>query len=404
MESSVDDYISLTQLLTEIKQHLAPKFFYQPYWVLAETTDIKFKPETQRYFLTLIEREGGRTLSQVNAVVWSDCYRVIKDFESKTGKSFLSNLKLLMKIRVDFHVQYGLKLVLERIDYTYTLGQLEQEKQAILAALLKNNPVTIKLVNDVFITANKRIERPIVIKNIAVISASAADGLRDFKSGLKKSKFKFDVTDYLTIIQGVNASANIIAQLENIRKESKQFDIIVIVRGGGSPTDLAPFNEYELSKCIAEFPIPIYTGIGHDRHTTISDMMANNQLNAPSDLAAYIVEVNKDFSGRIEDFKKRLVSSISNLIKEEKSNLKNIKSQFIDGCETLIEDERGSLAKVKNEVRLLNPKNILARGFAMVYAEGKLVTNPKNLKKGQKIKTVLMNKTLTSTINEITEN
>lgn len=403
MEVSIDESISLTQLLTEIKQHLSEKFFFQPYWIIAETTDIKFKQETQRYFLRLIERQGGKTLSEVNAIVWSDCYRVIRDFESKTGKSFLSNLKLLMKVRVDFHVQYGLKLVIERIDHTYTLGQLEQEKQAILIALVKENPQTIKLVNGVFVTLNKNIERPVLIKSIAVISSSGGDGLRDFKSGLDKSKFKFSIKEYLTTIQGVKASAGINEQLEKIKKDSSAFDIVVIVRGGGSPTDLAPFNDYQLGKCVAEFPIPIYTGIGHDRHTTITDMMANYQLNAPSDLAAYIVAINKDFANTIDDLKKRLVNSISTLIKDEKENMKGIKSRFVEETERYIEDERFTLDKVKNEIRLLNPKTILARGFAIVYSDDKLVTNPKNLRKGQKIKTVLMNKTLTSTINEITD-
>lgn len=403
MDTESVEHYSLTQLLTEVKSHLLDKFRFNTYWVIAETTDVKFKQETCRYFLRLIERKQGKPMSEVNAIVWSDCYHVIQDFENKTGKSFQSNLQLLLKVRVDFHVQYGLKFVIERIDHTFTLGQLEQEKQAILDALVKRNPATIKLINETYVTANKKIERPTVIKNIAVISASGADGLRDFKSGLNKGKYKIVVAEYLTTIQGATADKNIVGELEKIKAEIDRFDIVVIVRGGGSPTDLAPFNSYELGKCIAEFPIPVFTGIGHDRHTTISDLMANWQLNAPSDLAATIVAINKEFADTLNDLRRRVIDAASSCLENLRENLDDLKERFTDGAQDVIDTGRSDLTALKNEVRLLDPKNILARGFALVYSEGKVVTNPKLLKKGQKITTLIQNKSVTSTVNEITE-
>jgi exodeoxyribonuclease VII large subunit len=403
METQSIQHYTLTQLLTEVKSHLHDKFRFNMYWVVAETTDVKFKAETCRYFLKLVERKQGKPLSQVDAVVWGDCYPAIQNFESKTGKSFLSNLQVLLKVRVDYHVQYGLKLVIERIDHAFTLGQLEQEKQAILDALVKKNPATIKLINENYITANKRLERPIAIKNIAVISASGADGLRDFKSGLNKGKFKLSLTEYLTTIQGATADKSIVSELEKIRLDAKKFELVVIVRGGGTPTDLAPFNSYELGKCIAEFPIPVYTGIGHDRHTTISDLMANWQLNAPSDLAATIVATNKEYADRIQDLRRRIIDAASTSLEELKENLDDLKERFSDGANDTIDSARTDILNFRNQIRLLDPKNILARGFALVYAEGKIITNPKLLKQGQKITTLLQNKSVTSTINEITE-
>ena len=403
MDTQSIEHYTLTQLLTEVKSHLHDKFRFNTYWVIAETTDVKFKPETCRYFLRLIERKQGKPMSEVNAIVWSDCYHMIQDFENKTGKSFQSNLQLLLKVRVDFHVQYGLKLVIDRIDHTYILGQLEQEKQAILDELVRRNPATIEYVNETYITANKEIERPIVIKDIAVISSSGADGLRDFKSGLNKGKYKLSISEYLTTIQGATADKNIVGKLEKIRLNVDAFDLVVIVRGGGSPTDLAPFNSYELGKCIAEFPIPVYTGIGHDRHTTITDLMANWQLNAPSDLAATIVAVNKDFADKVNDLRRRVIDASSDCLENLKENLSDLKERFSEAANEVIDSARTDITSYKNQIRLLDPKNILARGFALVYSEGKVVMNPKQLKRGQKITTLIQNKSVISTINEITD-
>jgi exodeoxyribonuclease VII large subunit len=272
---------------------------------------------------------------------------------------------------------YGLNLDIVQIDLAHTLGTLELERQQTLDRLLKENPGTIQLFDGVYITYNNRLPLPPVIENIALITAPNSDGQRDFKQEIAKNKhqYTFSVKEFLTTIQGDNAHKLILDQLKLIEESTLPFDVVAIVRGGGSQTDFKPFDDYELSKCIANFPIPVFTGIGHDRNQSIADLMAREQK-TPTKVAALFVEHNFEFENNLIELKTSLLEIIRRQIQKAKDRLEN----------------------AKRMVRLSSPQTILNRGFAIITINGKIITDPKNIKENAELQTILRDETIHSTV------
>ena len=209
---------------------------------------------------------------------------------------------------------------------------------------------------------------PIVFQRIALITAPDSDGQRDFKKVVCHNKygFAFSVTEFLTRVQGDAASGLIIAQLQKIEAEKDKFDIVVIVRGGGSDTDFKSFNDFELAKAVGNFPVPVLTGIGHDRNTSITDLVAR-QLRTPTEVGSYIVDHNLNFDREVEELKLRLYRRVDSTVDRAKNNLESYRQRIIN----------------------LSPVTILKKGFAIVTINGKIVTDPEKIPDNSEIKTIL---------------
>ncbi|MDP2386565.1 MAG: exodeoxyribonuclease VII large subunit [Bacteroidota bacterium] len=374
----------LSELVSEIDETIQNRFAGETFWITAEITDVKPQDPSRNYrFIKFIEKSGTTTLASIDAVFWAKSLNQIEKFEKTTKTTLRNGLELTCKVVVSFNNRYGLKLEIIEIDCTYALGQVEIERQQTIEKLLKENPKTIRRVDEQFITFNKTLELPIVIQRIALITAPNSDGQRDFNQELKgnKHKYIFNVSEFLTQIQGDSSSKLIVQKLKLIEEDKESYDIVVIARGGGSQSDLQPFDDYELSKYVAAFPIPVFTGIGHDRNTSIVDLMAR-QHKTPTKVATSIVDHNFNFESDIIDFKER----------------------FFDAAESMIDDAKESLLQFKRTVKAYSPATILNKGYAIITSNDRIIINPKDIKPNTEIKTILKNELIHSTVTKKTKN
>jgi exodeoxyribonuclease VII large subunit len=376
--------LRLSELVNEIDEAIQNRFAGETFWITAEITDVKPQDPSRSYrFIKFIEKSGATTLASIDAVFWARSLNQIEKFEKITNTTFRNGLELTCKVVVTFNNRYGLKLEVVEIDCTYALGQIELERQQTIEKLLKDNPKTIKRIDEQFFTFNKSLELPVVIQRIAFITAPNSDGQRDFNQELKvnKHKYAFSVSEFLTQIQGDTSSKLIIQKLKLIEAEMENYDIVVIARGGGSQTDLQPFDDYELSKYVATFPLPIYTGIGHDRNTSIVDLMAR-QHKTPTKVASSIIDHNFNFESEILDFKER----------------------FFDTAESMIDEAKDSLLQMKRTVKAYSPTTILNKGYAIITSNDQIIINPKDIKPNSEIQTILKNELIQSTVTKKSKN
>lgn len=376
--------LKLSELVNKINDAIQNRFIGEAFWITSEITDVKPKDPTKNYrFIKFIEKSGIAIQTSINAVFWSRSLNEIERFEKITGTVFRNGLELTCKVKVTFHNLHGLRLEVIEIDLTYALGELELERQQTIEKLVKENPNTIKRIDAQFYTFNKSLKLPIVIQRIALITASNSDGQRDFKQELieNESKYIFNISEFLTPIQGDNSSQLIIQKLKLIEEEKEKFDVVVIVRGGGSQTDFKPFDDYDLSKYVASFPIPIFTGIGHDRNTSIVDLMVR-QHKTPTKVATTIVDYNFNFE----------------------SQIRGLKERFFDSAENMIEDAKEDLQQLKRTVKAYSPMTILNKGYAIVTSNGQIIVNPKDLKPQTEIKTILKNELIHSIVTKKSKN
>ena len=393
--------MKLSELISEIEDAIQNKFEGEVFWITAEITDVKKYYEKRWCFLKFIEKDGSQISTEIKGVFWGTTYPAIDRFEKLTGQSFANGLEINCCVRVRFHKRFGLDLEVIDIDAAYSLGKLEMEKQAVLDRLLKENPNAIRLHDGQYITANNLMELPVVLQRIALVTAPNSDGQRDFIQELKNNRYgyAFRVNEYLTQIQGDNAAGMLLRQMEMIEKRRDDYDAVAIVRGGGSQTDFKPFDDYELAKCVATFPIPVLTGIGHDRNTSIVDMMARHHK-TPTKVAAYVVDRNFNFEAEIQYFKERFFKSASDILEEAKRNMADIKEGLTDSLDRYFIDKNNNIVNLKRIVKSLSPESILNRGFAMLMSNGKIITNPQDIKLNDEIQTILKNEIIHSTVTE----
>ncbi len=376
--------IRLSELVDQINETLQQRFAGEVFWITAEITNVKPQDYNRPYrFVTFVEKEGNITKAQINGVFWSNALPQIDEFERVTKQSFVSGLELTCKVRVSFNNRYGLQLEVLEIDTTYTLGKIEIERQQTLERLIKENAATIKLVDGQFKTFNNTLSLPTLIQKIALVTGPNSDGQRDFKKEIENNKheYKFLVEEFLTQVQGDNAQTLILQQLKRIEQRKENFDLVVIVRGGGSQMDFKPFDDYELSKYAASFPIPILTGIGHDRNTSIIDLMCF-QHKTPTKVATFIIDNNFAFETEILDLEER----------------------FYEAVENLIQNAREGLSEMKRVVKSSSPSTILNRGFAIVTMNNKIIIDPRNITEKSSIQILLRNETIYSTVTKKIKN
>ncbi|KAA5547964.1 exodeoxyribonuclease VII large subunit [Adhaeribacter rhizoryzae] len=427
--------IRLSQLNQLIQFTLEDAFQEQRFGVIAETTNISLYPNKNQCYLTLIEKceQTDRVVASMKARIWGNSYKCIQCFEETTGQHFKDNIQILLKVRVNYHVQYGLSLEIEDIDPNYTIGRLALSRQAVIQKLLTDNPDHIWEQNGEFITHNKSLTFPPVIQRIALISSAQADGYADFMHELYTNRygFSFTVDEYLAPVQGLDAHKAIYQQLVRIYESNINYDAVVLVRGGGSQLDFQAYDTYLLSRAVARYHVPIITGIGHEKNESVCDLMAKLKTKTPTKAAASIVAHNQSFNEKLLQLQKQLVlktneilisqelilnecrTTISSLVKDllnqeqrflstqmnaavlltekrlqqEKMNLLKLKFNLSCNADNRLKEENFRLRHYLQSVNHLDPQNILKRGYAIVYKHGKAVTNLNTLQAGDKIKT-----------------
>ena len=372
------DKIKLSHLADQIEQTLHHRFEGTALWVVAQIADVKKQIAQRRCYLKFIEKNGSETTAELRGVFWSRAYTQIEEFEKKTGQRFEDGLEVTCLVLVKFHGRWGLSLEVQEIEIAYTLGSLEIERQQTLERLVRENPNDIRLKDGQYFTRNQSLQLPAVVRNIALVTAPNSDGQRDFLRELLQNKYgyAFRVEEFLTQIQGDGAEQLIVSRLNEIAVRHTEFDVVAIVRGGGSQTDFKPFDTYELAQRVAAFPLPVLTGIGHDRNTSITDLMAR-QEKTPTKVAARLVDHNFDFEQSVLVLRDRLADSISDRFRRV----------------------REELAGLRRIIRAASPETILERGFAWIEYNGRIITDPSMLQPGMAIITRLKDEAVHSTIN-----
>ena len=376
--SANNSFLSLSELAFLVQESITDTFFGESYWVVAETLDVKNYPDRAYCFVTLVEKSGKDVTARMEAVIWSQYHHIIREFEFTTGMRFDKNIRLLMKVAVDYSPKWGLKLLIRELDSSFTIGNLELEKQNTLKRLVNENPKLIRYIDGDYTTYNKRLQRPIVIQRIALITAPNSDGWRDFRHELDANPYgyRFIITEFFSQVQGQGAEKQILNQLEMIRDEKPDYDAVVIVRGGGSQLDFGPFDTYELSLAIAGFPILVISGIGHERNVSITDLMSHLSVKTPTKAAAFLVEHNRQFEEGIYQVFDYALNKASESFSSAGKILDRLEDKLFYTGERYLMNRNHELGRLETAIRHLDPENTLARGFAMVMKEGRIITDP----------------------------
>jgi len=370
--------LKLSELIAEIDEAIHYRFTGETFWITAEITDVKKMPDKRWCFLKFIEKEGNFIIAEMKAVFWSHNYTFVEEFEKLTKQIFANGLEITCEVKIRFHARYGLDVEVLAIDHSYSVGKIILEKEKTLLRLITENPSIVQLIDGEYLTYNQQLALPLVMQKIALITAPNSDGQRDFVQEMQNNQYgyAFKIDIYATTVQGESAVANMLKELKQIHIIQQQYDAVAIVRGGGSQIDFAPFEDYELAKMVAGFPLPIFTGIGHDSNTSIVDMMARH-LKTPTKVAANIVEHNFYFENEIMQLHDKMNLAIENKLYHAKMQLQHI----------------------KNTIKAYSPESILAKGYAIITKNNKIITNPAALNINDKIEIVLQSEKIKSIIN-----
>ena len=267
--------ISLLELNSRVKQVLKQQFS-ETVWVTAEITELQLNRSGHCYLQLVDKREADDSvLATARATIWAFTFRTLQPyFETTTGRQLGKGMKVMLLVEVVFHELYGYSLNVKDIDPTYTVGDLERKRKEILKQLEQEG----------IIDMNRELEFPQLPKTIAVISSPTAAGYGDFMNQLEQNAygFQFQVKLFPAVMQGEQTTASVIAALERIYEYEELFDLVVLIRGGGSQTDLGSFDSYDLAAHVAQFPLPVLSGIGHERDETIVDRVAHLRVKTPT--------------------------------------------------------------------------------------------------------------------------
>ena len=397
------DFLTLSQLNACVSREMKSAF-PATYWVMAETSDVRIN--NRHCYLELVEKNatGNGLISKARAYIWSNTFEMLKPyFEQTTGRSFTSGLKVLINVFVEFHPIYGYGLNICDIDPTYTLGDLQLRRQAILRQLEEEGILTL----------NKELEMPCLPQRIAVISSATAAGYEDFCRHLADNRQGFIFYPHLfpAIMQGDQTEASIISALDKLFKYKDLFDVVVIIRGGGATSDLSAFDSYELAANCAQFPLPVITGIGHERDDTVLDFIAFHRAKTPTAVADFLIEqmdetasilfdcrenirnntfaILETYSERLKTFTVHLPFFVRNLLEGKQSTLEMFRLKIRNSVSQLILTQESHLKEKESFFRFSSPNYILAKGYSITLKNGKAVKSAKELLQGDDIETVL---------------
>ena len=389
--------ISLYELNHYIRQSLRAAL-PDAYWVQAELSEVREAYNGHCYIELVQKSEQGNTfIAKARGTIWANIYKMLKPyFENATGQRFTAGIKVLLQVSVDFHEQYGFSLTVHDIDPTYTLGDMARRRREILMQLEAEGVLTL----------NKELSMPQVSQRIAVISAAGAAGYGDFCDQLMNNPYGFVFYPRLfpAVMQGDKVEESIIAALDSIAAESDQWDVVVIIRGGGATSDLSGFDTYLLAANCAQFPLPIITGIGHERDDTVLDVVAHTRVKTPTAAAEYLIAQLVEAAEMLNELVDTLMVSVNERMHREENRLAQLATRLpslfalvnmrqqhrIEQLEQRVRTAlQQTLVKQTHRLQLMekiiegaSPQLMLQRGYTITRCNGKVVTGAAKLAKG----------------------
>jgi exodeoxyribonuclease VII large subunit len=373
--------IKLSELTGMIRETLSQRFDRESFWVLADVSDHKFYPQKKNHFFDLVEKDdvSGEMVARVAAASWGDGSRSIEIFEKETGQKFTTGIHVLVKVKVNFHSTYGMKLMVQEVDTRFTLGELEKKKQDTIQRLLTECSDYVKMVGDQIITRNKGHVLGLVIQKIAVVSSKQSAGYQDFMHTLRTNSFGylFSVDEYNARVQGEMNVKVLVDELVKVYQSAKNYDVVVIIRGGGAETDFLIFNDFFVSRAIAKFPIPIITGIGHQKDQTISDLMAHTETKTPTKAAELIIAHNKNFEDSILMLQKNVVIKAQQIFSQRQRILTQLNSIVVNKSRDYLARYIKELVQINRVVTQSSKQIIHERRNEMVSLSSRVVATPR---------------------------
>lgn len=382
-----------------IRDHLP-----ETYWLRAETSDVR-RNQNGHCYLEFIEKDAvtQNIVAKARGVIWANVFQMLSAyFETETGQLFSSGLSVLVRVSVEFHELYGYSLSVVDIDPSFTVGEIARNRQLVLRQLEEEGVLTL----------NKELSLPEFANRIAVISSPTAAGYEDFRDQLTNNSFGFVFYTKLfpAIMQGDRSEASIIAALENVFRNRQFFDAVAIIRGGGATSDLSCFDSYLLATNCAQFPLPIISGIGHERDVTVLDAVAHTRAKTPTAVAEFFITQMGETAYRLADFQQRLVDKSSTQIRDEQNNLLGLSKTMIHASNLRLRDELSDVQQLsvmlkhnthrliqkeqhivsaqEQYIHMVSPENILKRGYTLTLKDGKIIKSTRQLAENQLIETL----------------
>ena len=321
-ENSPREAMSLKELNYAIKETISDALPGR-YWVRAEMSDVRVNASSGHCYLEFIDKEehSGQVTAKARGTIWSRTFLVIKPyFEKETGQAFVSGLKVLVNVSIEFHEVYGYSLSVHDIDPSYTLGDIAKRRKEIIHRLQEEGIFDL----------NRELTFPVLPRRIAVITSPTAAGYEDFIDQLSgnESGFLFYVKLFPAVMQGEKTEESVIAALDKIYPFIDIFDVVVIIRGGGSTSELSSFDSYLLAANCAQFPLPVITGIGHERDDTIVDMVAHTRMKTPTAVASFLIECMACEAVSLREFEQIICDEVESRILREKAILQALTARL----------------------------------------------------------------------------
>jgi exodeoxyribonuclease VII large subunit len=406
--------------LTELQGLIRDKIYESlpgSFWVIAEIASLKTRGAGHCYLeLTGSETPGGRITARARATIWASKYLSLSTFfNASTGIPLRAGITILFRATVEYHELYGLSLNITDIDPSYTAGDMALRREAIIKRLTAEGVITM----------NRELSLPPYPRNIAVISSSKAAGYEDFINHLLHNPFGYVFVPVLfeAVMQGETTEASVTEALNMISDQTEQFDAVVIIRGGGSTTDLSWFDNYEIAYHVTQFPLPVLTGIGHEKDVSVTDMVASRSLKTPTAVADFLVEQTAECENRIIEMAGALteaatdaidaadehLASLQNrtaatsrlIVRVRRDNLNYIAENLRRSGKNVIRTAAERMVKLESALRILDPAGVMRRGFTLTSRNGLIIHSASELEPDDIITTHFQKGKAISTVKEI---
>jgi len=403
-----------TYSLLELNQYIRRVIslnFDEPLWIECEIGQASLS--RGHWYVDLIQKEGNNIVAQCQAAMWANVYYFLKRKSPIPPEDILKQgVAVKLKVNVDYHERYGLKLIIEDIDSSFTIGQLEMQRQAILKEIKERG----------LIRKNAETHLPVVLQRLAVISSGRAAGYLDFIKHMQDNVYGYDlrIDLYEAAMQGQQVESEILACLESIEKLIDQYDAVAVIRGGGGRTDLAAFDNLTLAVKVANYPIPVLIGIGHEIDQSVLDIVAYGSLKTPTAVADFIVDRNASFETQLAEIGAWIKKEAHNRIRDESNKLTDLSHYLNHAVRSRLLNEQSKLTHAKNLLRqsgryliskhdqridfmetmlkAIDPDQVLSRGYSITSHEGQTITKAAVLKPGMKIQTTFIDGQIKSTV------
>ncbi|MCX6301412.1 MAG: exodeoxyribonuclease VII large subunit [Bacteroidia bacterium] len=363
----MEERLSLTELQLIIKDSL---YMALPdmYWVIAEISEMK-ENYAGHCYLELIEKhpDEKNARARIKAVIWNKKYNFLRSlFENITGEQLREGMKVLVRTKVEYHELYGLSLIISDIDPSFTMGEMALKRQMIIKRLEEEGVFTM----------NKELFFPLLPQRIAVISSKGAAGYSDFINHLTKNSFGyiFYTALFETVMQGSETEQSVINSLDRIAAYPGMFDVVAIIRGGGSQSDLSWFDNYNIAYYVTQFPLPVITGIGHEKDLSVTDMVAFQSLRTPTAVADHLIDCVANTESHLEEISNEMSDTARLIIDDNRNRLETFRMKLIPVAKLMISDNKENLSEKLIELINFGKEYIVKAGLIPANHKSRLIS------------------------------